>query len=626
MDREVPSSNSAKKLNRRQALRIGLAATATGFSASKSSAEDRTSLVSTVKRMAKPESELRHRAISDYRQSMQQFGGSLSTPIDRLLQSVPSNSPCAFDVLVIGSGYGASICAARLASKLRPGRRLGVLERGRERIPGEFGSNLPAMLGESMRPVFRSDKRSIKNPLGLIDLRQGDDVSVMSASGLGGTSLINANVAIRPDRDVFSQLNWPSFLKNRDFLDPYYDRVAWELGAQQDPVDHTAKMRTQRIAAENLRDCGAAYESAAITVTRGADCSLPILNRHGMLQRPCTDCGDCMTGCNIGAKNSLNYNYIPMAKRAGAEIFTQTEVTHIEKREGYYCIHFVYHCEVDGNPVPVPGTTTARIVVLGAGSVGSTELLLRSQDMNLQLSAHVGCSFSGNGDILGVIHRVDPTTRSGGFGAVEPNGRKTGPTIQSSISFPHRPNVLDRVVVQDGGVAKAYVAAMTMIGMDLQLDHTQIVLVSGHDGSEGRIILDADGRASIVWPNLYHQPRRKFNEDQIRLVAGAIGGNYREMLPWKGRVGTVHPLGGCPMADSPMAGVTNHKGQVFDGRCGGEVSADGTFTVHEGLYVADGAVVPTSLGVNPLLTISAIAERTADLMSREPKYAELFAV
>ena len=254
MDREVPSSNSAKKLNRRQALRIGLAATATGFSARTSSAEDRTSLVSTVKRMAKPESELRQRAISDYRQSMQQFGGSLSTPIDRLLQSVPSNSPCAFDVLVIGSGYGASICAARLASKLRPGKRLGVLERGRERIPGEFGSNLPAMLGESMRPVFRSDKRSIKNPLGLIDLRQGDDVSVMSASGLGGTSLINANVAIRPDRDVFSQLNWPSFLKNRDFLDPYYDRVAWELGAQQDPVDHTAKMRTQRIAAENLRD------------------------------------------------------------------------------------------------------------------------------------------------------------------------------------------------------------------------------------------------------------------------------------------------------------------------------------------------------------------------------------
>jgi len=526
---------------------------------------------------------------------------------------------------MIGSGYGASICAARLASKLRPGRRLGIFEHGRERIPGEFGSNLAALLGESMRPVFRSDKRSLKNPLGLIDLRQGDDVSVMSASGLGGTSLINANVAIRPDRDVFSQLNWPSFLKNRDFLDPYFDRVACELGVQQDPVDHTAKMRTQRIAAENLRDCGAIYEAAAITVTRGAGCSLPILNRHGMLQRPCTDCGDCMTGCNIGAKNSLNYNYIPMAKRAGAEIFTQTEVTHIEKREGYYRVHFVYHCEVDGNPVPVSGTTTARIVVFGAGSVGSTELLLTSQDMNLQLSAQVGCSFSGNGDILGVIHRVGPTTRSGGFGAVETNGRKTGPTIQSSISFPHRPNVLDRVVVQDGGVAKAYVAAMTMIGMDFQIDHTQIVLVSGHDGSEGRIILDTDGGASIVWPNLYHHPRRKFNEDQIRLVASAIGGNYREMLPWKGKVGTVHPLGGCVMADTPMAGVTNHKGQVFDGRGGGEVGADGEFAIHEGLYIVDGAVVPTSLGVNPLLTISAIAERTADLMSREPKYGDLFA-
>lgn len=624
MDRDRPKKAIRGKLSRRQLLMTSAAVGVSKILGGRATAAENTSSDSAIKRIFSPESALRERAVQDYLHNMRQFGGSLSSPIHRLLNSQPTCAPWVFDVVVIGSGYGASICAARLAAKLQPGKRLCILERGKERIPGEFGSNLSSTLKESRRPLFGNDKRTVTNPLGLLDLRQGEDVTVMSASALGGTSLINANVTIRPDRDVFSQLNWPTFLKNRDFLEPYFDRVSWELGSQRDPIDHTAKMRTQRLAAEQLRDCGAAYEAAAITVSRGGDCSLPILNRQGLIQRACTDCGDCMTGCNIGAKNSLNFNYIPLARRAGAEIFTQTEVVNIEKCDDFYRIHFVHHFEADGETFSHRGSTTARIVILGGGTVGSTEILLRSQDSSLQFSSRLGCSFSGNGDILGVIHRIDPETKTGGFGAVDPRGRKTGPTIQSTLSFPHRQNVLDRVVVQDGGVAKAYASVMTMIGADLKLDHTQIVLVSGHDGSQGRIVLDPDGQARIEWPNLSSQPRRKFNEDQIRLVASALGGTYREMLFWKGQVGTVHPLGGCAMADTPAQGATNHKGQVFDGFHGGGYESDGQFRVHAGLYVCDGAVIPSSLGANPMLTISAIAERTADLLVREPAYADVF--
>lgn len=625
MDRERQRGTSQRKLSRRQLLIAGAAWGASKAVGSKAHATEKVPLESTIKRIVQPESALRERAVYDYHQNMRQFGGCLSSPIHSLLSSRPTCSPWVFDVVVIGSGYGASICAARLASKLQPGKRLCILERGKERIPGEFGSKLSTTLKESRRSLFGNDKRTVTNPLGLLDLRQGEDVTVMSASALGGTSLINANVTIRPDREVFSHLNWPAYLNNRDFLEPYFDRVSWELGSQRDPIDHTAKMRTQRLAAEQLRDCGATYEAAAITVSRGGDCSLPILNRQGMLQRPCTDCGDCMTGCNVGAKNSLDFNYIPLARRAGAEIFTQTEVVNIEKCDDFYRIHFIHHFEADGEPFSQRGSTTARVVVLGGGTLGSTEILLRSQDSNLQFSPRLGCSFSGNGDILGVIHRIDPETQSGGFGAVDPKGRRTGPTIQSTLSFPHRNNVLDRVVVQDGGVAKAYTSVMKMIGADINLDHTQIVLVSGHDGSQGRIVIDPDGQARIVWPNLATQPRRKFNEDQIRLVARALGGTYREMLFWKGRVGTVHPLGGCVMGDTPLQGATNHKGQVFDGSQGGDYGANGQFLVHPGLYVCDGALIPSSLGANPLLTISAIAERTADLLVREPQYADLFA-
>lgn len=625
MDRDAARKKPAKTMTRRQVLALGLASAATSFTNGKLNADESTAPGSPLKRLVKPEAELRERAICDYRQSMQQFGGSLSSPINRLLCAEPNSAPWMYDIVVIGSGYGASICAARLASKLRPGKKLCMLERGKEWIPGTFPSKLPQLIDESIRNVFGRNKRSVKNPLGLIDLRQGDDISVMAGSGLGGTSLLNANVTMRPERDVFAQLNWPTLLKNRDVLDPYFDLVAWELGSQQDPPDYSLKMRTQRLAAENLRDCGAFYEAAAIAVTRGNDCALPILNPQGMWQRPCTDCGDCGTGCNIGAKNTLNFNYIPLAKRAGAEIFTQTEVLGIEKLADHYCIHYLHHHQIDGQWTCTSGTVTAKIVILGAGTVGSTEILLRSQSDQLQLSSRLGHSFSGNGDMLGVIHRTEPKTKTGGFGATEPHGRKTGPTIQSTIAFPTRPNVLDRVIIQDGAAAKAYAAALTMIGMDLHLDHTQVALLSGHDCSEGKVVLDPDGQARIVWPNLYNQPRRKFNEEQIRLVATAMGGHYREMIFWKGQVGTVHPLGGCAMADSPLEGVSNHKGQVYNAQGGGDLETDGSFRIHEGLYVCDGAVIPTSLGANPMLTIGAIAERTADLLCREPKYAELFA-
>jgi cholesterol oxidase len=116
-----------------------------------------------------------------------------------------------------------------------------MLERGKEWVPGTFPSKLPQLIDESIRNVFGRNKRSVKNPLGLIDLRQGDDISVMAGSGLGGTSLLNANVTIRPDRDVFAQLNWPTLLKNRDALEPYFDLVTWELGSQHEPLDYSSQ-------------------------------------------------------------------------------------------------------------------------------------------------------------------------------------------------------------------------------------------------------------------------------------------------------------------------------------------------------------------------------------------------
>jgi cholesterol oxidase len=566
---------------------------------------------------------IRAQAQSDYSQSLQAFGGRLAQTTGRLLRV--SGDACVFDVAVIGSGYGASICAARLAARLRPGGRLCVLERGKEWVPGTFPDRFRECADEARRNLVGFDTRTVHNPTGMINLVQGKDVSVLSASALGGTSLINGNVIMRPDPEVFQFCGWPSLLSDRGFLEPYYDRACWELGVTVEPWDSTSKMKAMRLAAERLADQGAHFEAAQVTVTRGPAPHLPILNRQGMLQRPCTNCGDCTTGCNVGAKNTLVMNYLPIARQHGAQIYTQTEVQQIERHPVGYAIRYRHYLESGRSPTYVDGVLLTRLLVVGAGSLGSTELLLRSRSPQFEFSSRLGHGWSCNGDILGLVRRTDVPTHIAGTGTKEFGQQSTGPVIQSNIRFNSRPRLEDRVTVQDGGVASAYAPIMSLLGRDLGLDHTHMFVVASHDGAQGRIELDSDGAAVVRWPGLYHHPYRRRTEADMQRVAQAIGGVYREMVAFKGRVGTVHPLGGCSMADDPTRGTTNHLGQVFDGRGGGASDPrTGQPSVHPGLYVVDGACIPSSLGVNPMATIAAVAERAAALITANPEHANLF--
>ncbi len=243
----------------------------------------------------------------------------------------PARSDCEFqfDVAIIGSWYGGSICAARLAEELLPGKRLCVIERGREWIPGTFPDRFSDATQESIRKLSGLGRQSIENPLGLFNLLQGDDVSVFSGSGLGGTSLITPTSLFALTNRSFNRRGGQRFFENESHWIRFFDRAEWELGVEQEPIDLTAKMRVQRLAAEQLADRGAHFEASNLTIQRHPQWGLPILNRQGMVQRPCTNCGDCMSGCNVGAKNSLSMNYLPKARRAGAEIYTQTEVVRI---------------------------------------------------------------------------------------------------------------------------------------------------------------------------------------------------------------------------------------------------------------------------------------------------------
>ena len=588
-----------------------------------------------VRRATSKDSNYKQRAIADYAANMKQFGGSLSKHGRHLLRQPERSVPYDFDILIVGSGYGASICAARLAMAKRSNVRLAVLERGREWVPGTFPDTFLKGGRESRFTLLGPRKNEIANPVGLVNVIQNDEVNVLSGNGLGGSSLINANVAIRPDVECFQQSAWPAALRDRSVLDPYYDLASQELGVEVDPIDWTPKSKAQRLASRNLAGCGAQFENASLTLTRGQACDGPIVNRQGLRQRACIDCGDCTSGCNVGAKNTLAMNYLPMARRHGAEIYTHTEVIRVEKIGSYYRVHFK-------NYVPgrrrkyktICGSVTSRVVILGAGSIGSNEILLRSRGCGMEVSDRVGHRWTLNGDALGFVRKSPYLTNSAGRGAYEYRAQKIGPTIQTNVTFPNR-DLEQRVLIQEGSVSKSYANILGTLMLDMDFDDTLPMLGMGHDGSQGRVVLRDGGHGSVKWPGLKESAYRKLIRRDFARVARAHGGEYKYLKIFGDNLITVHPLGGCAMADDPLYGVVDDRGRVFDGRSGGMVASLDSSSlsgaqpppmVHHGLYVADGAVIPRSIGCNPLLTISALAERIAEGIVAEPAHRDLFGI
>ncbi|HEX8089643.1 MAG TPA: GMC family oxidoreductase N-terminal domain-containing protein, partial [Blastocatellia bacterium] len=329
-----------------------------------------------------------------------------------------------YDFIVIGSGYGGSITAARIAGA-GLNRSVCILERGREWPVGTFPDNLATGLAAA---------RSSANPLGLYDFLNYRDISVIKGSGLGGTSLINANVAIIPDREVFEQAGWPRSL-DYDSLLPYYKLARQTLDANPHPRggnDHPQQLAKVKALDIRARQIGKRAFPLDIAVNFTVDGK----NRHGVEQKPCIDCGDCVSGCNVGAKNTLYMNYLPIAAKAGAQIFTQTKVEWVEKLSGggwrVHGKHYKNQRESDSF------TMDAKNVILGAGSINSTEILLRSEMHGLSVSPALGTGFSGNGDFFGLAYNGDVVTDVLGYGLRQPKAGKSlppGPTIVGAIRY-----------------------------------------------------------------------------------------------------------------------------------------------------------------------------------------------
>lgn len=537
------------------------------------------------------------------------------------LADKPETLPNRADVVVVGSGYGGAITALRYAEA---GFRVVVLERGREILTGQFPTKLPELRRELQ---MTGASMSLGKPTGLFDFRLGDDLHVLQGCGLGGGSLINAGVALQADPRVFQAEPWPEPIAEDGRLTAGYARSASYLRPARDPLAHEArKFQSLGEAAPAL---GHAADVADVAVSFS-----DTVNPAGVAQAACTRCGDCCAGCNVGAKNTLAMTYLPAAKAAGARLFTCVAVDTVapDAGTGHWTVRFrnVGDAPAQSPAGPESGVIRAERVVLAAGSLGSSAILLRSRaEASLAVSDKLGERFSANGDIIAFGYGARDPVGSIGVGADGmPGVPMPGAAVTGQIPVRDPEDLASEMYVQEGVLPSALAGVLPVFFVPNgrifgaaaslikgvyggPLSRLQTFFVVSHDSASGRIVWDGD-RVRIDWPGCEDEPVHERVDGALKAIITAAGGDYVKSPLAVTSVGakpaTAHPLGGVGMGRNRSDGVVDHAGRVFDASPGRSVDA-----VHQGLTVVDGSTIPTSLGCNPLWTISALAERAAEI-------------
>jgi cholesterol oxidase len=554
-----------------------------------------------------------------------------------------------FDTVVVGSGFGGSVTAYRLADG---GQRVCVLERGKPYPPTSF-----ARSPHDMARNFWDPSRGMH---GLFNIWSFRGIEAVVSSGLGGGSLIYANVLLRKDERWFvheqpfdgGYEHWPV---TRADLDPHYDQVEAMLRPQRYPLgapgyDNTAKTVAVRDAAQAL---GMQWELPNLAVTFANEgrpprvgepiAAAPYPNLHGpeYTRLTCRLSGECDLGCNYGSKNTLDHNYLSAAKHLGADIRTRCEVRRIEPRAGGgFSVTYVEHTpEQEGRSTKTAKlptvTLTADRLVLASGTLGSTYLLLRNRSAFPHLSPALGTRFCGNGDMLGFMLRSHSGPDKNSPARVLDGSR--GPVITSFVRLPDEvdPGGHGRgAYIEDAGfpgfvdwmleAATAPTAARRVARFALR----RIWAVLRHDpksdlgGEIGNLLGTAElsagslpllgmgrdvpdgvmklrkGYLDVDWNMATSKVFFDRMRETMQAMATELGATYRDNpLSTLKKLITVHPLGGCPMGRHEGEGVVDSFGRAFN---------------YPGLYVADGTVMPGPVGANPALTIAAFANRMAE--------------
>ncbi len=518
-----------------------------------------------------------------------------------------------FDVIVIGSGFGGSVSALRLAEK---GYRVLVIEKGRRFAPSDFPKT-----NWDLRRWMWMPRAGLK---GIFQMSFLKHVTVLHGVGVGGGSLVYANTLPIPKDDFFAARSWADLARWKDELGPHYATARRMLGAAQNPVE----TRGDRVLREIAKDLGREdrFEMTNVAVyfgKPGEKARDPYFGGEGPERVGCTFCGACMTGCRVGAKNTLDKNYLWLAEKRGVQVLAETEVTAVAARDG------------GGYTIDVRGSFGQRIdasrftadrVVFAGGVMGTLPLLLAmkaDRDGLPRLSERVGDAVRTNSEALcGVIVPNGDEDLSRGVAItsilhtddhshVEPVRYGKGSGFFRTMILPQTSG--ENALARLAGAARSFfgspVAWTKAYAVRDFAKQSQVLLYMRTLEGSLRVRLARSARTGFTLGldtvldegNPAPQANMPEARDIARRFAEKVGGVAATLATETilGVPSTAHILGGACMGEDSARGVIDHAHRVFG---------------YDGLYVIDGSAVSANPGVNPSLTITALAERAMSMV------------
>jgi cholesterol oxidase len=501
-----------------------------------------------------------------------------------------------YDYIIIGSGFGGSVAGLRLAEK---GYKVLMLEQGKRYNPEDFPKtnwNLPKYIWWPAIRLFGFQRISFF-----------PTTSILSGTGVGGGSLVYANTLYVPPDAFFRNEQWSHFGNWKEVLEPFYDRVSFMLGRQR-----YTKLNYEDKALEEVSKEMNAHETfdsvqVGVNLSDRETISDPFFNGLGPLRKGCTECGGCMVGCREGAKNSLDRNYLWFAEKLGLEILAETKAEKIIRKDDVYHVETRHITSLFRRKLT---TFTAKGIVVAAGTLGTLELLLK------QKYKYKTLPFLS--DKLGWELRTNAVSCA-------PEKLNNGLAI-TSVFKPDSHTHVEIVKYPDDSNAMKWFFGLSAAGAKTSLGRSWklilntfrhplrfLKIVFNFRWSSNLVIFlvmqTVDNAMKMVWKKTWRGGKIKIdNRGQKKVPAYiAIGQEVMERYAKKvngipqnillevvfNRPTTAHILGGCPMSDSTDSGVV-----------------DSSLKVHgyPEFYITDGSVIQGNIGVNPSLTISAMAE------------------
>jgi choline dehydrogenase-like flavoprotein len=532
------------------------------------------------------------------------------------------------DVCIVGSGFGGSIAAYRLAELYRANDQEAsvlVLERGQRKGHTDFR--------QSMDIDHLSDCYNLIQGTGAASIAAGEGAQVVTAQLVGGGSNLYLAASLRAPSETFERRDhrpddgadrrmWPGEL-SRASLDPYYARAEAGLRVNQPGWDQISK--SGGVWAATLDKAGNTCDRVPVAIN----------------QERCVDAKWCHTGCVFGAKNSLITNYLASAEQAGVEVRPLVQVNEIRQSSLRPWRYLVKAQGIDPDTKAQTGPVTdieCKVLILAAGAMGTTPILMRTKQSGAlpSLSSHLGQHLGSNGDHVAAIEYDDEqkvrdllglpgyndfykgkpiTTMSYDYYAGRPGHEHDGTRFTLQEIYLSQ---LTNFLYDDGrgsGEEPSFWGREKKRSIATWSRHIEI-LAMVEDTNDGTFYLPPPGGGGAIRPSsgpieiglfdyVLSEQSRQVRADANDAIAGILQraglGRFLKLTENKGAY-VAHPLGGCRMAESADLGVVDHRCEVFG---------------YEGLFCMDSSAIPTSLGVNPSLTISAVCERaSAQLVER----------